>query len=489
MNKQKEVQSLLLIDNFPKGWKKKIMVEKAETKVHKQRKFLLFIEMIVIAAGVFLYFAAGIKFLNYLDEIEQKLASALFAIVWGVSAVAFFYYGANWIVERFSPKWTERIQPYIFVGPAVIILLWALAIPTLRTLIYSLKDANAKEWIGLTDLTSKLTPDVMIPVYQKMTGGFWFLVIVLAGIGLIFLFKYLLQNRKENEDNEKSKLLSKKGLIWILIFGFLALYVLIVPVIKAFTEASKGANVKELILLENYKFAFTDPQMLIVFRNNLLWLILGTFFCVFLGLIIAVLTDRSKFERIYKAIIFTPMAISFVGAGVIWKFIYNYKGQGNETGLLNAIIIALGGTAKAWLQIPFWNNIFLIVIMVWLQTGYCMVILSSAIKGISSELLEAARIDGANEFQIFFRIIIPVIKGSIIAVTTTVLIFSLKTFDVVRAMTGGQYGTNVIANEFFNQRFVYYDKGRASAIAIVLLVLVIPVMYFNLKQFNERKAF
>jgi len=251
----------------------------------------------------------------------------------------------------------------------------------------------------------------------------------------------------------------------------------------------KDANARHWIGLANYKFAFTDPQMLIVFRNNLLWLILGTSACVILGLVIAVLADRSRYEKIYKSIIFTPMAISFVGAGVIFKFVYNYKGQGNETGLLNAIIMAFGGEPQAWLQMPFWNNIFLIVIMIWIQTGYCMVILSSAIKGISSELLEAARIDGANEFQIFYKVIIPVIRGSIIAVTTTVLIFSLKTFDVVRAMTGGQYGTNVIANEFFNQRFLYYDKGRASAIAIVLLILVIPIMYFNLRQFNERKAF
>lgn len=465
------------------------MTERIETKDHTRKKFLLFIEMIAVAAGIFLYFAAGIKYLNYLDEKEQKLISALFAIVWGVSAVAFFYYGANWIVERFSPKWTARIQPYIFVGPAVLVLLWALAIPTIRTFIYSLKDANAKEWIGLTDLTSKLTPDAMAPVYQKMTGGIWFLIAVLGIIGLILFVRYIVRIRKSNGNDKKTGLVNKKDLIWILIIGFFALYVLIVPVITAFSNIVKGADVKELVLFENYKFAFTNPQMLIVFRNNLLWLILGTFFSVFLGLIIAVLADRTKFEKIYKAIIFTPMAISFVGAGVIFKFIYNYKGQGNETGLLNAIVIALGGTPHAWLQIPFWNNIFLIVIMIWLQTGYCMVILSSAIKGISSELLEAARIDGANEFQIFFKIIIPVIKGSIIAVTTTVLIFSLKTFDVVRTMTGGQYGTNVIANEFFNQRFVYYDKGRASAIAIVLLILVIPVMYLNLKQFNERKAF
>ena len=362
---------------------------KTDTDKQKNNRFTLFIKMTAIVIGIVLYFAAGIKILGYLDIKEQKLLSALFAILWGVTAVALFFIGANWIVEHFSPNWTSRIQPYIFVGPAVLILLWALAVPTVRTLIFSLKDANARHWIGLS----------------------------------------------------------------------------------------------------NYKFAFTDPQMLIVFRNNLLWLILGTSACVTLGLVIAVLADRSRFEKIYKSIIFTPMAISFVGAGVIFKFVYNYKGQGNETGLLNAILMAFGGQPQAWLQMPFWNNIFLIVIMIWIQTGYCMVILSSAIKGISSELLEAARIDGANEFQIFFKVIIPVIRGSIIAVTTTVLIFSLKTFDVVRAMTGGQYGTNVIANEFFNQRFLYYDKGRASAIAMVLLILVIPIMFFNLKQFNERKAF
>ena len=367
----------------------KYMNTKSDVRIQRINRLTLFLKMAAIIIGIVLFFAAGIKILEYLDIKEQKLLSALFAILWGVSAVSLFFIGANWIVEHFSPRWTSRIQPYVFVGPAVLILLWALAVPTVRTLIFSLKDANASHWVGLA----------------------------------------------------------------------------------------------------NYYFAFTDPQMLIVCRNNLLWLILGTSACVILGLVIAVLADRSRYEKIYKSIIFTPMAISFVGAGVIFKFVYNYKGQGNETGLLNAIIMAFGGEPQAWLQMPFWNNIFLIVIMIWIQTGYCMVILSSAIKGISSELLEAARIDGANEFQIFFKVIIPVIRGSIIAVTTTVLIFSLKTFDVVRAMTGGQYGTNVIANEFFNQRFLYYDKGRASAIAIVLLILVIPIMYFNLRQFNERKAF
>jgi alpha-glucoside transport system permease protein len=213
---------------------------------------------------------------------------------------------------------------------------------------------------------------------------------------------------------------------------------------------------------------------------------------VSLGLLIAVLADRSRYESVYKAIIFMPMAISFVGAGVIWKFIYTYKGEGSgisEIGLLNAIVLALGGTSQPWLSQPPWNNFLLIIIMVWLQTGFAMVIISSAIKGIPAELLEAARIDGANEFQVFFRIMIPSIQGTLLTVSTTIIIFSLKLFDIVRVMTGGNNGTNVIANEFYLERFTYGNAGRASAIAIILLVAVIPVMIYNLRQFRESRAF
>jgi alpha-glucoside transport system permease protein len=177
---------------------------------------------------------------------------------------------------------------------------------------------------------------------------------------------------------------------------------------------------------------------------------------------------------------------------VIWKFVYTYKGEGvgiQEIGLLNAIVIGLGGTPQPWLLMPPWNNFFLIVIMVWLQTGFAMVVISSAIKGIPSELLEAARVDGANEVQVFFNIIIPSIQGTLLTVTTTIVIFSLKLFDIVRVMTGGNNGTNVIANEFYLQRFTYNNVGRASAIAIVLLIAVIPVMIYNLRQFRERRAF
>ena len=187
------------------------------------------------------------------------------------------------------------------------------------------------------------------------------------------------------------------------------------------------------------------------------------------------------------------MAISFVGAGVIWKFVYAIRPIDiPQIGILNAIVVGLGGEPQAWFvdtSIIPWNNLFLIVIMAWLQTGFAMVIFSAAIKGISTEIIEAGRVDGAGEVRIFFQIIIPAIQGTIITVTTTVLIFALKIFDIVWVMTGGQFGTEVIATAFYRQSFVARNAGLGSAIAIVLLLTVIPVMIYNLKQFGKEQAF
>jgi alpha-glucoside transport system permease protein len=187
-----------------------------------------------------------------------------------------------------------------------------------------------------------------------------------------------------------------------------------------------------------------------------------------------------------------PMAISFVGAGVIWNFIYEVKDRANsQIGLLNAIWVGLGNDPQAWTALitPPFNSLFLIVIVIWLQTGYAMVLFSAAIKGIPGEILEAAQVDGANDFQVFFQIMIPQIMGTIITVTTTVIIFTLKIFDVVWVMTGGQFGTSVIATEFYRQYFTNRNFGYGSAIAIILLIAVVPVMIYNLKQFSEREAF
>jgi alpha-glucoside transport system permease protein len=206
-----------------------------------------------------------------------------------------------------------------------------------------------------------------------------------------------------------------------------------------------------------------------------------------------VLADRSRFERVAKSLIFLPYAISFVGASVIWNFVYEVKPVGAaQVGLLNAVVVALGGQPHGWTNytaISPWNNVFLVIIVLWLQTGFAMVLFSAAIKGIPEELLEASRVDGASEIQIFFKIMIPSILGTIITVTTTVIIFTLKIFDVVWVMTGGQFGTDVIATQFYRQSFIARNAGYGSAIAIVLLIAVIPVMVYNLRQFKGQEAF
>jgi alpha-glucoside transport system permease protein len=208
---------------------------------------------------------------------------------------------------------------------------------------------------------------------------------------------------------------------------------------------------------------------------------------------VAWLADRSKFERVSKSLIFLPMAISFVGASVIWNFIYEVRpGDAPQIGLLNAIVVALGGNPHPWdkwVAIAPWNNLFLIIIVVWLQTGFSMVLFSAALKGIPEEILEAARVDGATEMQTFFRVMIPSIMGTIITVWTTIVIFTLKIFDVVWVMTGGQFGTHVIATQFYRQSFTARNSGFGSAIAIILLLTVFPVLFYNLRQFREGEAF
>lgn len=263
---------------------------------------------------------------------------------------------------------------------------------------------------------------------------------------------------------------------------------LFVPTLRTLWRSFFDASGEQFVWFENYIYAFTDSAMLQAFRNNLLWLVFGTSFCVGLGLIIAVLADRVApwLEATIKSLIFLPMAISLVGAGVIWLFVYAYRPTGDQIGLLNALITSIGIEPQAWLFLRPWNNFFLIAILIWMQTGYAMVILSAAIKGIPSELLEAGRIDGASEVQIFFNIIIPYITGAIVTVSTTIIILTLKVFDIVLTMTGGNFGTEVIANQFYVQMFRSFQFGRGSAIAIVLLIAVIPVMWYNLRQFGRQ---
>src|SRR6218665_3092452 len=221
--------------------------------------------------------------------------------------------------------------------------------------------------------------------------------------------------------------------------------------------------------------------------NKFLWLLVVPASATFFGLIIAALTGGIWWGNIAKSLIFMPMAISFVGASVIWKFVYDYRDAGSEQiGILNAIVVALGGEPQIWITLPFWNNFFLMVILIWIQTGFAMVLLSAALRGIPEETIEAAVIDGANGLQIFFKIMVPQIWGTIAVVWTTITILVLKVFDIVLAMTNGQWQSQVLANLMFDWMFRGGgDFGRGAAIAIVIMVLVIPIMIWNIR--NARK--
>ncbi len=262
---------------------------------------------------------------------------------------------------------------------------------------------------------------------------------------------------------------------------------LLYPVFSTAWSSLFNFDSSQFVGLGNFQKIFTSPGTLIVLRNNLLWLVLGTILTVALGLLIAVLVDRVRIESAAKAAIFIPMAISFVGAGVIWKFVYDYSAAGQQIGLLNAIITRFGFPPQAWL-VGAGNNIALIVVYVWMWTGFCMVILSAALKGVPTDILEAARVDGASEIAIFFRIIVPVISPTIAVVATTMIINLLKIFDIVYVMTGGNFNTNVIAVEFYNQLLIFNDNGISSALAVVLLVAIIPIMIFNIRRFRIQEA-
>jgi alpha-glucoside transport system permease protein len=240
-------------------------------------------------------------------------------------------------------------------------------------------------------------------------------------------------------------------------------------------------------LIDNWSFVLTSPDMWLAFRNNIVWLVLGTGGSVVIGLLVATLVDRVKREALAKTFIFLPLAISMVGASVIWRFVYAWAPEGDEQiGLVNAGWTALGNEPVPWLQVPPWNTLALIVIMIWLQTGFAMVILSAALKSVPSEVIEAARIDGAGERAVFFRVVVPMIRGTIIAVATTISIAILKVFDIVYVTTGGRFETEVLANRMFSEMFSFRNFGHASAIAVILFIAVVPIMVVNIRNLRRQ---
>jgi alpha-glucoside transport system permease protein len=344
---------------------------------------------LAVFAGVGFVVWASFDFLR--DADANRFVVVGVALLVGVGGVFALFWAMNRAVDFLPRRLAEGVRPYVFIGPAVVMLAVFLIYPVINTVLISLKDANGQEWVGL----------------------------------------------------------------------------------------------------DNYEFVFTNESMLRAMRNTALWVVLVPLVAVSIGLVFATLANRlRRGEAVAKSFIFLPMAISFVGAAVTWRLIYSYRpeGFGTNIGLLNGIWQGLGNNPVPWLSERPWNNLFLIVIMIWLQTGFAMVVLSAAIKAIPDEIIEAARIDGASEFQVFRRIIVPSILPTIVVVTTYMVINALKVFDIVFVMGNAEAnGTEVIAERMIRWFFISNHDGRGAAIAVVLFLAIIPVMIWNVRRFREQE--
>jgi alpha-glucoside transport system permease protein len=323
-----------------------------------------------------------------------KVINALLAIVSGVLGSLLLYYVLNKVAERLPKKWEERIKPYVFVGPAVLLIGLFLIYPAIRTIILSFANADSTAFIGLKNFTDLL-------------GS---------------------------------------------------------------SEFVAGALL-----------------------NTLLWMIVVPAVTVVFGLAVAVLADRlqPRAEKFTKSLIFLPMAISMAGASTIWKFVYEARPAGTpQIGLLNAILAVFGIDPVAWLQLSqlHVNSLLLMVIMIWAQVGFSMVLLSAAVKGVPEDTIEAGRIDGASEKRIFFNIIVPQIWATVITVFITVLIGVMKVFDIVYVTTNGNFNTDVIGVRFFTELFTNGNNGYAAAIVVMLMIAIVPVMIYQVRHFRLQEA-
>lgn len=333
--------------------------------------------------------AVSLGFLR--DQDSNRFLIAAVAIAIGVFGIFFLFWAADQIVDWLPGSWRENLRPYVFVGPALVVLSIFLVYPVINTILISFRDARGQDFVGL----------------------------------------------------------------------------------------------------DNYEFVFTDDSMLRALRNTAGWMIFVPAVSVAVGLVFATLADRlRRGEAVAKSLIFLPMAISFVGAAVTFRLIYSFRpeGFGSNIGLLNGIWMWLGNDPVAWLSKKPWNNFMLMAIMVWMQTGFAMVVLSAAIKSIPSEIIEAARIDGASELQVFRRITIPSILPTIVVVTTYMVITALKVFDIVFVMGSPETNeTEVVAERMIDWFFISNHDGRGAAIAVVLFLAVIPVMVWNVRRFREQE--
>jgi len=319
-------------------------------------------------------------------------------------------------------------------------------------------------------------------VTDKLVTMVLALVAFAAVIGLILLVVHLLERR------------GARHVAWWFVGPTVLLIAvgLVYPALRTLWRSFYDAAGTSFIGLGNYTDIFTSGEQLVVLRNTVLWVLVTPFVATVVGLIYAILVDGARGEAAAKALIFLPMAISFVGASIIWRFMYEYRfydpsveNNPSQIGLINQVIVWLGGSPQNFLLNSPWNNLFLIVVMIWIQAGFAMTILSAAIKAIPTEITEAARLDGVSSFEMFRFVTVPSIRPTLIVVLTTIAIGCLKVFDIVRTMTAGRFGTSVVANEFYTQSFSAGNQGLGAALAVLLFVLVVPIIAYNVRQLRK----
>ena len=380
------------------------------------------------------------------------------AVVVSLALLTALFTGLNLAVDRLPQKWDNRIRPWVFVGPALLVLLIALVVPAIRTIYLSFRSGRrGEEGWTLENYTDTLTDDAVLSFdnYQNIfTSWLFFGAIALIVIAVLAAWYTA---RREQGSGARPDFSAPSSTILIVVAA--------IAILMAIFSTLRG-----------------------IIWNNLWWVVAVTGLSTVLGLGLAVLADRSRSETAAKTLIFMPMAISMVGAAIIWSYMYNLSGvTGQSPGLLNEVIGWFGIDPIDFLRdadIVPWNNFFIMIIMIWIQTGFAMVVLSAAIKSVPSELIEAAKVDGANDMQVFWKITVPQITPTIIVVVTTLIVTVMKIFDLVKATTNGNFDTDVLANRM-------YDNLRdgnftlSSTFAVIVLVLVLPVMVFNFRRAKE----
>lgn len=404
-------------------------------------------------AAILLAIAIAFFFIDSLSD--AALMTALTGVVISITASAGIFIGLNGLVSLLPGKVGTKIRPWVFVGPALLFLLVTLVVPAFRTIYLSVLDNASEDFVGGENFGWIFSTDDIFSwqgLGDMFTSRLFLIGVVVMAVAGWTAVRNGRQIGTRADFSAPSTMIAIAASVTFILFGL-----------------------------------FTSVEGVI--WNNLWWVFAVTGISTTLGLAVAVLADRVKGESIAKSLIFLPMAISFVGASIIWRFVYAFRPQdSDQIGVLNAVWRGLGGDVLDPLQQAPWNTFFLIIVLIWGQTGFAMVVLSSAIKAVPDDFIEAARVDGATESQIFWKIILPQIRSTILVVVTTLIILVMKVFDIVKVMTNGEFRTNVIANEMFDQAFRFNNVGYGAALAAVLFLAVLPIMYINVRRVREEAS-